>query len=63
VENLLNSRRAAEYLGTSIWFIWDHTRGGKKPILPYIKIGRNSRRFRQADLEKFVESCSVKEIL
>jgi hypothetical protein len=56
MEKLLNTRETAEKLGVSVWYVLDHTKGRKKPTLPCLKLGRNSRRFRPEDLAAFVES-------
>ena len=57
---LLNTREAAEYLRVSTWFVLDHTRGGKEPIIPNFMLSRNSRRFVREDLDRFVAKLAAK---
>ena len=56
--SLLNSKQAAEFLGVSIYYVLEHTRGKREPILRSFKIGRNSRRFRLSDLEAWVDGLA-----
>jgi len=53
-EALLKSQQVADLLGVSIYYIHDHTRGGKEPVLPAFKIGKNSVRYRRSDVEAWI---------
>jgi hypothetical protein len=51
---LLNSRQVAEMLNVSIFYVDNHTRDQQEPVIPCFKIGKNSRRFRRADVRAFI---------
>jgi excisionase family DNA binding protein len=51
---LLTTKDAAEYLGVSAAFLERDRWAGAK--IPFIKIGTRSVRYRQADLDAYVES-------
>ncbi|MAK67714.1 MULTISPECIES: helix-turn-helix domain-containing protein [unclassified Methylophaga] len=52
-EQLLNSQQAADYLGVSRAFLERDRWAGAK--IPFIKIGSRAVRYRQSDLESYVE--------
>jgi len=52
-ERLLNIADVAAWLGVSKSWVYDHTTR-KQPFLPCIRLGEMTR-FRQADIEKFIE--------
>lgn len=52
---LLNTRQAAEFLGVSVAFLERDRWAGAR--VPYIKVGSRAVRYRQADLERYVELC------
>ena len=52
-EQLLNSQQAADYLGVSRAFLERDRWAGA--IIPFIKIGSRAVRYRQSDLEGYVE--------
>jgi excisionase family DNA binding protein len=52
-ERLLTISDVAEYLGVSKSWVYDHTTR-KRPLLPCICLGE-LKRFRRADIEKFIE--------
>jgi excisionase family DNA binding protein len=52
-EQLLNSQQAADYLGVSRAFLERDRWAGAK--IPFIKIGSRAVRYRQSDLEGYVE--------
>ena len=58
---LVDTKKAADFLGTQpgTLEIWRHTRRVK---LPYVKIGRLVR-YRQSDLEQFLDKNTVGEAL
>lgn len=53
---LLTEKEAARYLGMSIFTIRQRRLKGRPPV--YFKVGR-SVRYRQEDLESFLDSCRV----
>ncbi|WP_341232038.1 helix-turn-helix domain-containing protein [uncultured Methylophaga sp.] len=53
IEQLLNSQQAADYLGVSRAFLERDRWAGAK--IPFIKIGSRAVRYRQSDLEGYVE--------
>tara|TARA_R110001599_G_scaffold165574_4_gene354964 strand:- start:1610 stop:1816 length:207 start_codon:yes stop_codon:yes gene_type:complete len=52
-EQLLNSQQAADYLGVSRAFLERDRWAGAK--IPFIKIGSRAVRYRQSDLEGYIE--------
>ncbi len=58
--NLVSCEQAAEFLGTTpgTLAVW---RCNRRYDLPYVKVGK-SVRYRQADLERFVESRMVSPV-
>ena len=55
---LLTTKQAAEYLGISPATLntWRCT---KRNIVPYVKLGGKYVRYRQADLEAYINACVV----
>lgn len=51
---LLNTKQAANYLGVSAAFLERDRWAGAR--VPYVKLGSRSIRYRQGDLEAYVES-------
>ncbi len=52
---LLNTHQAAEFLGVSVAFLERDRWAGAR--VPYIKVGSRAVRYRQIDLEQYIESC------
>jgi predicted DNA-binding transcriptional regulator AlpA len=52
---LLNTHQAAEFLGVSVAFLERDRWAGAR--VPYIKVGSRAVRYRQTDLEQYIESC------
>jgi len=52
----MTEREAAEYLGLSVYTLQQWRFRGQKP--DYLKLGK-AVRYREADLEAFIESCRV----
>jgi len=52
---LLNTQQAAEFLGVSVAFLERDRWAGAR--VPYIKVGSRAVRYRQTDLEQYIESC------
>ena len=50
---LLNTKQAAEFLNVSAAFLERDRWAGAR--IPYIKLGSRSVRYRQSDLEEFIE--------
>jgi excisionase family DNA binding protein len=57
-EPLLTIADIAEWLGVSKSWVYDHTTR-KQPRLPCVRFGEMTR-FRQADIEKFIEEHSAR---
>jgi excisionase family DNA binding protein len=53
---LLTAREVARQLGVSVAWVLQHASGTRKPVIPSIKMGK-SVRFRQSDIDRFVERC------
>lgn len=51
---LLNTKKAAEYLGVSASFLEKDRWAGSR--VPFVRVGSRSIRYRIEDLQKFVES-------
>jgi excisionase family DNA binding protein len=51
--NLLNTREAAQYLGVSMAFLERDRWAGAR--IPFIKIGSRAVRYRQHDLEQYIQ--------
>ncbi len=53
MQNLLDSKKAAEYLGVSVAFLerdrWEGAR------IPFCKIGKRAVRYRLSDLDEYIE--------
>lgn len=55
VDKLLTTVEAAEYLGLSKAYLErDRWQGA---IVPYLRIGQRTIRYRKSDLDKFIDSC------
>jgi predicted DNA-binding transcriptional regulator AlpA len=52
-DRLLTALEVAEWLGPSVTWVHHHASGGRRPILPSVKLGK-AVRFRRAHLEKFI---------
>ena len=50
---LLNTKQAAEYLGVSAAFLERDRWAGAR--IPFVKLGTRSVRYRQDDLEQYIE--------
>jgi excisionase family DNA binding protein len=55
-EQLLTARQVAKRLNVSVSWVLAHAAGDRKPALPSLKMGR-AVRFRESDLETFLERC------
>ena len=55
-ERLLTPKDVAEMLAVSAAWVLDHASGRRRPHLPSVKLGK-AVRFRQADVEKFIDDC------
>lgn len=53
---LLTPQAVAKYLGVSPQWVIDHSNGKREPQIPRVKLGHNVR-FRQDDIDAFVERC------
>ncbi len=53
-ENLFNTKEAAERLGVSMSFLERDRWAGAR--IPFIKIGSRAVRYRQADLDAYIQS-------
>ena len=51
---LLNTRQAAQYLGVSMAFLERDRWAGAR--IPFIKLGSRTVRYKQSDLEHYVDS-------
>jgi len=56
-ERLLTAGEVAEWLRVQHSWIHAHATGRRRPHLPSIKLG-GSLRFRESDIQKFIEECS-----
>ncbi len=52
---LLNTQQAAEFLGVSVAFLERDRWAGAR--VPFIKVGSRAVRYKQSDLEQYVEAC------
>ena len=57
-KGLLTTKQAAEYLGISPATL-DTWRCTKRNVIPYIKLGGRFVRYRQEDLDNFIEASTV----
>jgi predicted DNA-binding transcriptional regulator AlpA len=57
---LLTSVEVAQKLQTSTFFVVKHSTGGKKPLIPFVKLGHRTLRFRLSAVEEFIASRSRK---
>lgn len=55
-ETLRTARQVAARLSVSVAWVLAHAAGTRRPELPSIKMGR-SVRFRDADIDAFIERC------
>ena len=55
-DSLLTPRQVADRLQVSIGWVLDHASGRRLPVLPSLKLGK-SVRFREAELDAFLEKC------
>jgi excisionase family DNA binding protein len=53
---LLKAREVAHRLNVSIPWVLAHASGKHKPVLPSLKLGK-AVRFRESDIEAFLETC------
>jgi excisionase family DNA binding protein len=53
---LLNAKQVAERLNVSKAWVFQHANGARKPLLPSVKMG-GAVRFREADIDTFIERC------
>jgi len=52
---LLNTQQAAEFLGVSVAFLERDRWAGAR--VPFIKVGSRAVRYKQSDLDQYIESC------
>lgn len=52
---LLNTQQAAEFLGVSVAFLERDRWAGAR--VPFIKVGSRAARYKQSDLDQYIESC------
>lgn len=52
---LLNTQQAADYLGVSVAFLERDRWAGAR--VPFIKVGSRAVRYKQSDLEQYIEQC------
>jgi len=52
---LLNTQEAAKYLGVSVAFLERDRWAGAR--VPFIKVGSRAVRYKQSDLELYIEQC------
>ena len=52
---LLNTQQAAEFLCVSIAFLERDRWAGAR--VPFIKVGSRAVRYKQADLDQYIDSC------
>lgn len=63
VERLLSTKEAANFLGMSTqWLITDRHKakqGGTPPVVPFVKIGTRTVRYRYSDLLSAIDETSA----
>lgn len=52
---LLNTQQAAEFLGVSVAFLERDRWAGAR--VPFIKVGSRAVRYKQSDLDQYIEAC------
>jgi excisionase family DNA binding protein len=56
IDELLTARDVAKRLKVSVGWVFAHAEGRRRPQLPSLKLGK-SVRFRNEDIEEFLERC------
>jgi predicted DNA-binding transcriptional regulator AlpA len=54
--DLLTASEVAARLRVSKAWVFDHSTGRHRPVLPSIKLGK-ARRYRPEDIDAFIEQC------
>jgi predicted DNA-binding transcriptional regulator AlpA len=54
-QQLLNTEQAAEFLGVSVAFLERDRWAGAR--VPFIKVGSRAVRYKQTDLEQYIDAC------
>lgn len=57
---LLNTQQAAEFLGVSVAFLERDRWAGAR--VPFIKVGSRAVRYKQADLDQYIDSCRQRSL-
>jgi predicted DNA-binding transcriptional regulator AlpA len=57
---LLDTPAVAQKLHVSTFYVVKHSTGGKKPIIPFVKLGHRTLRFKLSDVDEFIASRSKK---
>ncbi len=60
-DELLTSVEVARRLQTSTFYVVKHSTGGTKPLIPFVKLGHRTLRFRASEVETFIASRSKKD--
>lgn len=55
-EALLTVKEVAEMLRVSAGWVYDHSRGRKRPALKCVSLGGTVLRFKRSDVQEFIES-------
>ena len=54
---LLTAREVADMLRVSVAWVHQHANGTRRPVIPSVKLG-GAVRFRQEDVDAFIEACA-----
>lgn len=57
---LLNTQQAAEFLGVSVAFLERDRWAGAR--VPFIKVGSRAVRYKQSDLDQYIDACRQRSI-
>lgn len=55
-EKLLGAKEVATWLGVSRAWVFEHSNGRRRPLLPSVKLGK-SVRYRPMDVDAFILEC------
>jgi predicted DNA-binding transcriptional regulator AlpA len=55
-EKLLGAKEVAHWLGVSRAWVFEHSNGRRRPLLPSVKLGK-SVRYRPVDVDAFIIEC------
>jgi predicted DNA-binding transcriptional regulator AlpA len=55
-EKLLGAKEVAHWLGVSRAWVFEHSNGRRRPLLPSVKLGK-SVRYRPVDVDAFIVEC------